>query len=266
MAATSNVGIDTTAGNFTYSSSISSTPKGLIKLGANILTLTGSNAYTGGTTIAAARSSSPRPLRFTARDGKLDRGEYHRGHRATLALNVGGSSDFTTGNVTTLLTNLDGGVTNDGLEAGLTIGFDTTNATLAVTLTKNITNTTSTGGGAVGVVKLGSGTLILSGANTYSGTTTVNAGTLAVNGSLFSSGQVTVSGGALERHGQRRQPRHPGRRGLVARLHRRRRNAYRRQLVPRFRRASSTTPSPRPPATAASSTSAAEPSPCLPAA
>jgi fibronectin-binding autotransporter adhesin len=47
----SSVGVDTTAGNFTYSSNIPSTTLGLNKLGANLLTLTGSNSYTGPTTI-----------------------------------------------------------------------------------------------------------------------------------------------------------------------------------------------------------------------
>ena len=48
----SNVGIDTTVGNFTYASNVSSTTRGLTKLGANTLTLTGTNSYTGPTTIA----------------------------------------------------------------------------------------------------------------------------------------------------------------------------------------------------------------------
>ncbi|MGA2259080.1 MAG: autotransporter-associated beta strand repeat-containing protein, partial [Thermoguttaceae bacterium] len=46
------VGIDTTAGNFTYSSNIPASAMGLTKLGANTLTLTGSNSYTGVTTIS----------------------------------------------------------------------------------------------------------------------------------------------------------------------------------------------------------------------
>ncbi len=50
---TSRVGIDTTPGNFTYSSSIPSTTRGLQKLGSNTLTLTGTNAYTGNTQINA---------------------------------------------------------------------------------------------------------------------------------------------------------------------------------------------------------------------
>jgi len=48
------------------------------------------------------------------------------------------------------------------------------------------------------LVKVGSGTLILSGANAYTGTTDVNAGTLIVNGSIATSSLTTVnSGGAL---------------------------------------------------------------------
>jgi autotransporter-associated beta strand protein len=49
----SNVGIDTAAGDFTYATSVASTTRGLVKLGANALTLTGTNQYTGGTTINA---------------------------------------------------------------------------------------------------------------------------------------------------------------------------------------------------------------------
>ena len=49
----SNVGIDTNAGDFTYVSNIPSTTRGLTKLGSNTLTLSGSNAYSGPTTINA---------------------------------------------------------------------------------------------------------------------------------------------------------------------------------------------------------------------
>ncbi len=47
-----------------------------------------------------------------------------------------------------------------------------------------------------GITKAGAGTLVLSGANTYTGNTTVSAGTLLVNGSL-ASGSVTILGGTL---------------------------------------------------------------------
>ncbi|MCA1963857.1 MAG: autotransporter-associated beta strand repeat-containing protein, partial [Prosthecobacter sp.] len=47
------VGIDTTAGDFAYSSSIASTPRGLVKLAANTLSLSGTNSYTGLTQVNA---------------------------------------------------------------------------------------------------------------------------------------------------------------------------------------------------------------------
>jgi autotransporter-associated beta strand protein len=51
--ATSNVGIDTTNASFTYATSVGGSPtKGLVKLGANTLTLTGTNTYTGITTVS----------------------------------------------------------------------------------------------------------------------------------------------------------------------------------------------------------------------
>jgi autotransporter-associated beta strand protein len=49
--------------------------------------------------------------------------------------------------------------------------------------------------GAGGLTKAGAGTLEMSGASTYAGTTTVNAGTLLVTGSI--SGAVTTAGGTL---------------------------------------------------------------------
>lgn len=52
-SATSNVGIDTTGGNFEYTTAVSSNTRGLSKLGANTLTLSGASAYTGPTTVQA---------------------------------------------------------------------------------------------------------------------------------------------------------------------------------------------------------------------
>jgi fibronectin-binding autotransporter adhesin len=47
----SGVGIDTTAGDFTYGTSIAVTERQLVKLGANRLSLTGINGYTGATQV-----------------------------------------------------------------------------------------------------------------------------------------------------------------------------------------------------------------------
>jgi autotransporter-associated beta strand protein len=52
------------------------------------------------------------------------------------------------------------------------------------------------GGTGGKLVKIGSGTLILSGTNTYTGVTTVDGGTLSVNGSIATSSLTTVNAGA----------------------------------------------------------------------
>lgn len=110
---------------------------------------------------------------------------------------MGGAGEFTAENVTTLLTNLST-VDNNGLKAGSNIGFDTTNASGGnFTVADTIANSTGTGGGAVGLTKLGANTLILTADNTYDGATTVSAGTLIVNGNQFGAqGAVSVAAGA----------------------------------------------------------------------
>ena len=60
---TSNVGIDTTAGDFTYSTNISSATRGLVKLGDNTLLLSGTNTNLSATYLEAGTLSwaAPRP-------------------------------------------------------------------------------------------------------------------------------------------------------------------------------------------------------------
>jgi len=92
----SNVGIDTSAGNFTYSSNIPAITKGINKLGSNTLIMTGSNSYTGTTIVSG---------------GSLQFGDGTAGHDG-IAL---------TGNVTNnaaLVYNLHGGQTYGGIISG----------------------------------------------------------------------------------------------------------------------------------------------------
>jgi fibronectin-binding autotransporter adhesin len=231
--AASNVGIDTTAGDFTYASNVPATTRGLNKLGPNTLTLTGSNAYTGNTIIS---------------EGVLDVGTISGGALGSGGLSFAnggilqGNGSFTrsfsgnSGAASGQLSGLSGGFAAKG--GMLTINFGGAGAavtmsngnfrfgnnfvfgsptadsrvvvvnplalnTLSRTFTVNagaggdsaeLQGVISSGSATDGIIKAGAGLLILSGNSTYTGATTISNGTLQL-GNGGTAGSINNTSG-----------------------------------------------------------------------
>jgi fibronectin-binding autotransporter adhesin len=168
-------------GSLTLSSNMSGTGT-LTKNGSGTLVLTGSNTYSGGTTLNA---------------GNLTLQSSNALGTATLTQSSG--SSLLTIDTTGTLTNTMSLYNVLTLQSATLSGAITVNnATFDVD--DGDTLTLSGGvGGTGGVTKNGTGNLVLSGSNTYSGATIVNAGVLeAANANaLGSTTGVTVNGGSL---------------------------------------------------------------------
>ena len=154
---------------------------GLTKNGAGTLTLSGTNSYGGVTTVNAGTLAITKEAALasnTAANLNVKSG-------AGLALNVDstGAAGFTVANLDTLLGNiLVANSAAEGLQAGAGITLDTSTASgTAFTQGNAITNSTGAFGGKIGLTKLGTGTLVIDKANTYTGATTISAGTLQLD-------------------------------------------------------------------------------------
>lgn len=129
---------------------------------------------------------------------------------AAIHLNVGGKDQFTSAQAGTLLNNLTTGVHSGGLMTGSIFALDTSDAGDVQDLAVAIADAKGPGRGSFTVKKCGTGTLQLSGNNTYTGRTILEGGTLSVaslnrvvggksSGSLgapttLESGMIDVSG------------------------------------------------------------------------
>ncbi|NJB96457.1 autotransporter outer membrane beta-barrel domain-containing protein [Sphingomonas trueperi] len=175
--------IDTTTANATLAGVISGAG-GLTKTGTGTLTLTGANSYTGGTTVAAGRlvGDTGSLTGSIVNDGAVEFAQGSDGSFGGAVTGTGALIKSGTGTLTlTGANSYTGGTT---VAAGKLVG-DTGS------LTGSIVNdgvvefaqggTGSFGGTVTGtgaLIKSGTGTLTLTGANSYTGGTTVEAGKL----------------------------------------------------------------------------------------
>jgi fibronectin-binding autotransporter adhesin len=166
-----------TNGNSVSIAGVVSGANGLTKNGSGTLTLTGTNTYSGTTTLSAG------------------------------TVNANSSAAIGNGSATNTLA-FSGGT----LQAGGTITSPSTRAVSVASGSATIDtngNTVSIAGvisGSNGLSKNGSGTLTLTGTNTYSGSTNISAGTLNANSSTaIGDGSATntlnISGGTLQAGG-----------------------------------------------------------------
>jgi autotransporter-associated beta strand protein len=144
--------------------------------GTGKLTISGSSNYSGGTQINAGT------LQFAKTSDMPSSGTVTVAGGATLAVNAGGVDEFTnatsgSGSIGGLLAGIGGQGAPVIWNAGAKLGIDTTNAGGSFTYAGVIANTT---GGSLGLTKLGTGSLVLTASNTYTGGTTVSGGTLIV--------------------------------------------------------------------------------------
>jgi autotransporter-associated beta strand protein len=162
----------------------------IIKAGTGLLEFSGTNTYSGMTTINAGTLQFGKEVSlYNDNTANWTAGNLIVASGATAAFNVGGSGEFTSSDIDIIKAL---GTGSGGFKNGSIIGFDTTNAVGGTfTYGSNIANTNG-GANVLGVTKLGPNALVLTGTNTYTGPTTVNAGSLFVNGSTAFGSTISV--------------------------------------------------------------------------
>jgi autotransporter-associated beta strand protein len=171
---------------------------GIVKSGSGKLILAVSNSYTGVTTLNSGALDINNAYALGTGMLAINGGTIGNTSAAAIsnannnAVTINGNFAFTG----TQDLNLGVGATTLGTAAGTSRTINIGSATNALTLGGIIANGTT----ANQLIKNGTGTLILNGANTYSGGTTVSDGTVALgsSGTLgATTGALTVSGGTL---------------------------------------------------------------------
>jgi autotransporter-associated beta strand protein len=161
---------------------------GLTKAGAGTLTLAGVNDYAGVTAVNAGilqvgqKASLYNGAALVADDFTVSSG-------AALLLNVGGTGEFTSGDVSAIAAL---GTSTTGFKPGSWLALTATNAPDAAYEVSDLIGNPSDGHG-LNLQKLGDGTLVLSGLNTYTGVTKITRGVLSVS-NLANGGSPSAIG------------------------------------------------------------------------
>jgi autotransporter-associated beta strand protein len=187
----------------------------LVNIGTGTLILTGSDTYTGGTTISAGTLQIGNGGTSGSITGNvLDNGvlAFNRSDSLTFGGIISGTGSLVnlgTGTLTLTGTNTyTGGTTISAgtlqIGNGGTTGSITGNVLDNGLLVFNRSDFVTFGGvisGTGGLIQQGTGVLTLPGANTYTGTTLVNSGSLIVDGAIGSLQTIVNAGGLLGGHG-----------------------------------------------------------------
>ncbi|MHA3775178.1 autotransporter-associated beta strand repeat-containing protein [Verrucomicrobiota bacterium sgz303538] len=203
FATAANTSVLTVSGNITAASSAFP-----VSVRAGTVVFSGANSYTGGTSTITADSRAM--IQFAKTASMPTSGTVTILGGTSLAVNVGGSGEFTTGTGAGTIGGLLAGIGTSGtagsvsLAANSSLGIDTTNATGKVTFTDAFTSTNN-----VGLLKLGTGTLELTNGGTYTGigaaafplvvrqaTLLLNGGTHTANGEVVIGGTFGTANGA----------------------------------------------------------------------
>lgn len=176
------------SGTNVISANLAGSGAGFTKSGAGTLTLSGANTFAGGVTLSA---------------GTLNLNSATAPGSGTITIS-GGTIDNTSGSTVTLSNNNAQAWSGDFTFTGTnTLNLGTGAVALGASRTVSVSGGTLAVGGIISgagysLTKAGAGTLTLSGANTYTGGTTLSAGTLNINSaSAIGSGTFTISGGTL---------------------------------------------------------------------